>query len=201
MSVVLILIDHALSVIRSFLLPKWLGGKVAVFTSSGSQASELNERDAQLRAPLWRRLKVIIWDCQAYMHCIYIAFVVAAVTLSTYRVSTVPHHLSTQGRLIQLLTHAGWPPLIWLTCTVSCWVPISYAIAPPSMPDREGLLDRDPKTGVAYPSKWAKSTKTSWVTWSHEAFYTFLTIYTTLAFIFSFFIHDVHNNENLGTTY
>lgn len=65
---------HSMSVIRTFLLPKWLGGKGAVFTSSGSQKADLNERNRDLRAPVWQRLKVTIWDCQCYMHLVFIAF-------------------------------------------------------------------------------------------------------------------------------
>jgi hypothetical protein len=33
----------------------------------------------------------------------------------------------------------------------SALTPITYAIWPPTQPDREELLDRDEKTGVAYP--------------------------------------------------
>lgn len=31
-----------------------------------------------------------------------------------------------------------------------------YAICPPTVPDREELLDRDPKTGIAYPKESSK---------------------------------------------
>jgi len=179
--------DHAVSVIRSFVLPSWLGGKMAVFTSSGSQSSELHERTPHLRAPMHRRLKFIIWDCSAWLHVAFILFVLVAVGLSTYWVFT-DYYPTRKLRLIGLLTHAGWPPVIWLTCMVSCWVPISYAVTPPDMPDREALMDRDPKTGVAYPTKWAKATKTSWITWSHEVQYSIVSVSITGVFIASFWI-------------
>ncbi|KAK6387684.1 hypothetical protein LTS17_000953 [Exophiala oligosperma] len=160
-----------MSVIRTFLLPKWLGGKVAVFTSSGSQKADLNERNPQMRAPVWRRLKVTIWDCQCYMHLVYIAFALAAVGLSMYWNFTDSQNRTAKQALIALLTHAFWPPLIWLTSVLSCWVPISYALFPPSEPDRQELLVRDPVTGVAYPSEESKKTKISWAAYAFEVEY------------------------------
>ncbi|OIW31243.1 hypothetical protein CONLIGDRAFT_631162 [Coniochaeta ligniaria NRRL 30616] len=180
-------IFHAVAIIRTFVLPKWLGGKIAVFTSSGSQKAELNERDARLRAPLWRRLKVTIWDCNCYMHLAYILFVVAAVVYATVRNFRDSH--TTKDLLIALLTHACWPPVIWLTCAMSCAVPIFYAIWPPNCPEREELLDRDPKTGVAYPKEAAKEIEAGMTAWAHEALYSLITLYTTGIFIVSFWIH------------
>ncbi|KEF56992.1 uncharacterized protein A1O9_07182 [Exophiala aquamarina CBS 119918] len=168
---------HALSVIRTFLLPEWLGGKVAVFTSSGSQKADLNERDPKPRAPVWRRLVVTMWDCQCYLHLVYIMFVVAAV---------ITRKTTLKKTLISLLTHAGWPPLIWLTCILSCWVPINYALFPPDCPDRQDLLDRDPDTGVAYPKEDSKHTKSTWAAWAFEAQNSFITLYMTVVFVLSF---------------
>ncbi|KAK4940215.1 hypothetical protein LTR10_019644 [Elasticomyces elasticus] len=179
---------HSISVIRTFLLPKWLGGKVAVFTSSGSQKAELNERDPILRAPLWRRLKVTIWDCQCYLHLLYIMFCLAAVGVSMYYNITNKDNRTAKDVLLALLTHAFWPPIIWLTCIISCWIPINYAIFPPDEPDRQDLLVRDPVTGVAYPSEESKKTKTGWASWAHEATYTGITVYTTVIFVLSFWL-------------
>lgn len=171
---------------RTFLLPSWLGGKVAIFTSSGSQKADLHERDPLLRAPVWRRLKVTLWDCQCYLHLVYIMFVVAAVAVSMYWNISDKQNNTAKKVLISLLTHAGWPPMIWMTCIMSCWVPIGYALFPPSEPDRQDLLVRDPVTGVAYPCEASKVTRTSWVTWAYEAQYSFMTLYTTVVFILSF---------------
>jgi hypothetical protein len=168
------------------MLPKWLGGKVAVFTSSGSQKAELNERDPQLRAPLWRRLKVTLWNCNCYLHLSYIILVIVAVTLATVWNFRDTH--TTKDLLISLLTHAGWPPMIWLTCALSCWVPIAYAIWPPDCPQREDLLLRDNDTGVAYPKEEAKQVESDWTSWAHEALYTFITLYTCGIFAASFWI-------------
>ncbi|KAK5280700.1 hypothetical protein LTR14_012228, partial [Exophiala xenobiotica] len=160
---------HSMSIIRTFLLPSWLGGKVAVFTSFGSQKADLNERNKALRAPVWLRLKVTIWDCQCYLNLTYISFALAAVGVSIYWNVTDVENNTVKKTLIALLTHAFWPPIIWMTCIMSCWVPINYALFPPSEPDRTELLVRDPMTGVAYPSEASKKTKITWAAWAFEA--------------------------------
>jgi hypothetical protein len=146
----------------------------------------LNERDKALRAPLWRRLKVTLWDCQCYLHLIFIMFVIAAVVLATYWNFHDNH--TTKTVLIALLTHAFWPPIIWLSCVLSCWIPIAYAIWPPNCPRREDLLERDPKTGVAYPKEEYKKTRSGWITTAHEVHYSLLTLYTIAVFVVSFWI-------------
>lgn len=135
---------------------------------------------------MWRRLKVTIWDCQCYLHVVYMMFVIAAVAVSIYWNLTDETLTTTKEVLISLLTHAFWPPLIWLTCMLSCWIPIGYAIAPPDCPDREDLLDRDPETGVAYPKEESKRTKSTFGTYFHEAMYSLLTLYVTVVFVLSF---------------
>ena len=115
------------------------------FSSSGSIKTELMS-GMPGRAPLLRRLKVILWDCNVLSHLLYIFFVITAVTYSTsYGIRTSPllHEL-----LVFLLTHAFWPPVLWIMCIAGCWVPIKYAIWPPTMPQREELLVRDEKTGT-----------------------------------------------------
>jgi len=72
-------IFHAETVIRSFILPKWLGGRGMAFSSPGCIKSDLNERDAKERASLARRLKVILWDCKVWIHSEYIIYVLVAV--------------------------------------------------------------------------------------------------------------------------
>lgn len=177
---------QSMCIIQTFVLPTWLGGKVAVFTSSGSQKAELNERDPVLRAPLWRRLRFAIWDCSCYIHIAFILFALASVGLSTYW--NIHNHTTTKDILIALLTHAGWPPLIWLTSVLSCWAPIAYAIWPPDCPDRQDLLERDPKTNVAYPKESSKSIRFGWATWIHEVLHSILTIYTCGLLVISFWI-------------
>lgn len=176
---------HALTIIRSFLLPSFLGGKTAAFSSSGSQQSELNERDPVHRAGLFRRLRVIILGSGVYMHVFYIAFAVSAVIVSTVRGIQI-NKGSVEQTLLFMLTHACWPPLLWLIALCSCWAPVHYTIWPPNMPDREELLDRDPKTGIAYPKASAKQLKWGKKNMLHEFLYFLLTAYTTVLFVGSF---------------
>ena len=177
---------HAMTIARAFLVPKWLGGKASGFSASGSIKSELNERDQHKRAPLWRRLKVILWDCNAIMHLLYVLFIFAAVVLSIYRAFTI-RHKTVHNILFYLLTHAFWPPVIWVISASACLVPIVYAIFPPTMPDREELLERN-KEGVARPKpewkqmRWGK--KNNWF----ELQYSLLTAYTSFLFALTFIV-------------
>jgi hypothetical protein len=156
------------------------------FSSSGSIKSELNERDASTRAPLFRRLKVILWDCDVYLHLFYILFVLAAVTYST--VIGVLRTDSLTNLWIFLLTHAFWPPMLWVLCITACCEPIRYAIWPPTMPEREELLDRDLKTGIARPKEmWKKTRYGKWTFW-HEMQYSGVTIFTAFVFVGAFFV-------------
>lgn len=174
----------ALTIVRSFCLPKWLGGKAQAFKPSGSLKSNLNERDAKHRAPVHRRLRVILFNYLAWFHISYVYFVIAAVILSSYRGIL---ERTVEKRLINLLTHAGWPPMMWIIVISAFWIPITYACDPPSMPDREELLERDPKTGVAHPNISSKQIAFEGQTALFEFEYTFTTLYTALVFVATFF--------------
>lgn len=177
----LCIIVQAIAIIRSFVLPTWLGGKVAAFSSSGSIVSELNERDPSLRAPLVRRLRVILIDCMVWILLLYIIFGVTAVTVS-FAQSFLQSNTSNEV-LIYLLTHVAWPPVLWVVCLIGCWSPIHYAIWPPSVPDREELLDRDPKTLVARPKPESKKIMWDKSNILHETLYMSLSVYTTVIFV------------------
>lgn len=144
----------ALTIIRSFVLPIWLGGQKQAFKPSGSLKSELSERDPAARAPLLRRLRVIVINYLAGYHILYVYFCLAAVSLTTSRCAAEQYTINDQ--LLCGLTHAFWPPIAWIIVVSAFWIPISYAINPPSMPDREALLNRDPKTGIAHPTEQSK---------------------------------------------
>lgn len=174
----------ALTVIRSFILPSWLGGTAMAFSSSGSLVSDINERDAQRRAPLLTRLRVILIDYKVIIHLFYVIFCVVAVILST--VWVVRENVGASQTLLGMLVHAGWPPMLWLQCLVACFTPIHYAIWPPSMPDREELLDRDSVTGVARPKQEFRKLRWGKESLLMELQYTSLTIYTIVLFVGSF---------------
>lgn len=120
------------------------------------------------------------------MHVFYILFCVAAVTVSTVR-GIIINKGSVEQTLLFMLTHACWPPLLWLIALNACWAPVHYAIWPPNMPDREDLLQRDPKTGIAYPKESSKKLQWEKRNVLHELQYFVLTAYTTVLFVGSFF--------------
>ncbi|KAJ9611704.1 hypothetical protein H2200_004888 [Cladophialophora chaetospira] len=171
---------NAITIFQSFILPSWLGGKPMAFSPTGSLTSELNERDASSRAPLWKRLKVVIWDCKAYIHLTFITFTVTAVAVAFGRAMSLEGDASVKYRYI--LTHICWPPMLWILSGVAFSVPLRYAIWPPTVPGREELLERDPMTSVAHPKRESKQAHWSKLTLFHEAIYTLLTIYVILAF-------------------
>lgn len=175
----------ALTILRSFVLPTWLGGQTQAFKPSGSLKSELNERDPTHRANLFRRLFTIVFNYLAGYHILYVYFCLTAVTLTTIR--CIVDQYTLRDQLVCMLTHAFWPPLSWIMVVSAFWVPITYAIDPPSMPDREALLNRDPKTGIAHPTRESKKTAFKPQTALFEIEYFITTAFTAVVFGAAFF--------------
>jgi len=119
-------------------------------------------------------------------HLFYVYLVLAAVTLTTLR--CIFDNPTIKERLICLLTHAFWPPIAWLVTISAFWTPISYALEPPTVPDREELLQRDPKTGVAHPTKESKKTAFKTQTVLFEIEYLISTAFTAMVFVASFVV-------------
>lgn len=172
---------NGMTIVQSFILPKWLGGKPMAFSPTGSLTSELNERDASRRAPLLKRLKVVIWDCKAYIHLTFVLFTISAVIVALSRVGSVTGN--AEAKYHYILTHIAWPPMLWILSAVAFSVPLRYAIWPPTVPDRDDLLDRDGDTFVAHPKAQSKEPQWSNLTLFHEGIYSLITIYVLLAFL------------------
>ena len=172
--------DHTITLLRVFVLPSWLGGQTTSFKPTGSLSSALNERSSRERAPLFRRLKVILWNYLGGFHLFYIIFVLAAVIISSVRCGNQP---TLDDKLVYLLTHAFWVPVTWLVTVSAAWTPIIYALNPPTMPDNGDLLKRDPSTNVAYPRESSKLIKNKVSNDYFEFQYTLQTLYTTAVFI------------------
>lgn len=64
----------------------------------------------------------------------------------------------------------------------AAWTPIIYAIDPPTVPDNEDLLDRDPRTNVAYPKESTKQIRNKSSNGYFEFQYAMMTIYITVVF-------------------
>ncbi|KAJ5225694.1 hypothetical protein N7468_006919 [Penicillium chermesinum] len=175
----------ALCIVRSFILPKWLGGQTQAFKPTGSLGSALNERDPQTRRNLFVRLRVILFNYMGLFHFAFVYVTLIAVVISSYRCFAISSGF--KDTIICLITHAFWPPVTFLFIVTSLWTPVSYAIDPPSMPPREDLLTRDPKTGVAHPTNKSKKIAFGGQAAWFELEYTLATVVTVLVFVYSFF--------------
>ncbi|TPX09036.1 uncharacterized protein E0L32_001703 [Thyridium curvatum] len=174
----------ALCIVRAFILPKWLGGQAQAFKPTGSLDSKLNERDAVRRKNMLRRLWAILVNCMASFHLAFVYLTLVAVVITSYRCFFT--QTGARNIITCLLTHAFWPPLTFLFIVSSLWTPISYAIDPPDVPEREQLLDRDSKTHVAHPTRKSKKIAFAGQAAWFEFEYTFATAYTILIFVVSF---------------
>ena len=120
---------NALAIIRSS-LPKWLGGVTAGFKASGSIVDALQERDAQNRAGLWRRCRVMLYvelsarqgcaltphgriDCNLWWHLTLILATFGAVGYTLYRTLDpyVAGKYFVADVTMRLLLTIAWPPL------------------------------------------------------------------------------------------
>lgn len=175
----------ALCIVRSFVLPSWLGGQTQAFKPTGSLGSALNERDPKTRRNLFVRLRVILFNYMGLFHFAFVYVTLIAVVISSYRCFAISSGL--KDTVVCLITHAFWPPVTFLFIVTSLWTPVSYAIDPPSMPEREDLLTRDPKTGVAHPTTKSKKIAFGGQAAWFELEYTLATAVTVLVFVYSFF--------------
>jgi hypothetical protein len=141
--------------VRSFILPKRLGGRVSGFTASGSIPNTLNERSPAHRAPLSRRLKVVLLDCGAIFHLFFVLLCALGVVTRVRR-AILRYPGDRRALWLDLLFTVAWPFPLWYHQVIACLIPLIYAIFPPDVPDRELCLDRDAKRGVAYPTEKAK---------------------------------------------
>lgn len=177
----------ALCIIRAFLLPKWLGGKTQAFKPTGSLGSALNERDPRSRKSMFHRLFAILFNYMAWFHLAFVYLTIVGVVYSTYKCFKLD---SLNDKLIALMTHAFFPPCtVFMLCS-SLWVPIGYAIDPPTMPDRESLLVRDSKTEVAHPTRKAKKIAFGGQAAWFEFEYTLTTLYTCAVFAGTFILFN-----------
>ena len=110
----------------------------------------MNERDSINRSPLLTRLLDIFWKSKVCLHLIYFTF--CSVGIARSAILWWKRSQENQASLMKdALIHFGWPPLLWLVCLNSAAIPIGYAFLPPTIPQREQLLKRDPVLRASYP--------------------------------------------------
>jgi hypothetical protein len=153
----------AMAILRCYILPWWLGGKEIAFLASGAIRNKLKERYEKHRAGLWVRVKLMGWDCEVYVHLILSLVCLGAFGIDTWRAVRISKDAKTGGSVLalrHLLVNSMLPPVWWLMILIAFLVPVGYMFWPPTVPEREDLLTRDPKTGVAQPT--VKEIKQVW---------------------------------------
>lgn len=176
----------ALCIVRSFVLPKWLGGQTQAFKPTGSLGSALQERDLENRKSMFRRVWAVLINYMAAFHLAFVYLTLVGAAMTSYRCFYVD--TSVVAILKCLVTHAFWPPLTFVFICSTMWTPIAYAIDPPVMPNREQLLNRDRHSGVAHPTDESKKIAFGGQAAWFEFEYTSATLYTALVFAASFII-------------
>lgn len=110
----------------------------------------MNERDSNARPPLSKRLLDSLWGSKVGFHVLYVIVCGIGVARSCAAAMGRSHD-TTASLVIDLVTHVGWPPALWLVTVNSFFIPIRYAFLPPSIPNHSQLLKRDPVLRASYP--------------------------------------------------
>jgi hypothetical protein len=84
---------------------------------------------------------------------------------------------------------------MWVLMVLALCRPIKYVFSPPSMPDREELLERDDVTGIAHPKQEWKDQKWTAQNHWHELMYLLVTINTLFIFTGSFLYREVREGK------
>ncbi|KAJ4386901.1 hypothetical protein N0V93_009800 [Gnomoniopsis smithogilvyi] len=176
-----------MSYVRTFIIPKNLGGKPVTFTPTGSIGNQFRERDPHRRAPRWQRLRHIIADGAWFHLAVVILFLTSvflrigrAVSLHVLVPSGTP---DWEGFWMRIIQNVAWPSNPWLVSTLACMTPLQYALFPPTTPDREKLLGKRDENGVRYPLETVRGkTKRSKLTLGYVETYTLYMIFVLAMF-------------------
>lgn len=181
----LICIDHAVALIRAF-LPSWLEPKTFEFKSSGSDKSEMNERDINSRPPLSQRMLDSLWGSKVGFHVLYMAVCGLGVARSIASLMQ-HHHATTTSLTIDLLVHIAWPPVLWLVTFNSFVIPIRYTFLPPTIPNHAQLLKRDPVLRASYPQD-VKESEDQKLSLDQDVVYSLCMVYGLGLFIYTWYM-------------
>ncbi|KAL8991753.1 MAG: hypothetical protein Q9169_007682 [Polycauliona sp. 2 TL-2023] len=146
---------------RYFCLPR-----LPAFAPTGINAA-LGKEEIEARKRGGSCLKVVLWNCGAWIFLIPLGCCLLAGFRATEGALGPWFYASSEDKIPPVrevldgfLVRVGWPPLfyLWLLIANSAWTPISYALAPPPVVEREQLLDRteDQVLGRAEPKKKVK---------------------------------------------
>jgi hypothetical protein len=160
---------------------------VTGFVPTGTISTIVNERQRSLRPPIIYRLKNIMINCGAFLHLVIVLLCSIGVA-SRVRYCMQDGRSDLRAIWINLLLMVGWPPCPWFQQVSACLTPLQYALFPPDVPARETFLDRDPLSGIAYPSSKAKEDSPS--TWElrYSQLYSLIVPYTLFVLISTWWI-------------
>ena len=145
------------NVLHSAILPLLLGREFPRFAPTGLPTT-LGESENSARRRGQSCLKVILWDCSAWIHLVVLVVSMACPLVLAYQLWYGRGYADVKELMLGLFTGKLWPPLffLWTYLMRNAWTPVSYAFAPPPKIDREDLLTRSEKTQVAYPKESVK---------------------------------------------
>ena len=170
----------------SAFLPNWLKRKPFEFTASGAGTDSSQERDAAKRPTLLERLRTILWANKIGFHLLVILVLLVCLARASNAVLQRQHE-NAGVFFMDLLTCVAWPPLLWLTCLNSFFIPLQYAFSPPTIPNHDQLLKRDPVRRASYPAEVHETGHCRYVG-SQEIAYSLIIVYTAALFGFSWYI-------------
>ncbi|KAH8723402.1 nucleotide-diphospho-sugar transferase [Phaeosphaeriaceae sp. PMI808] len=142
----------AVTILRCYILPTWLGGKPIAFVASGAIRDRLKERCAESRAGLWTRMKLMGIHCRVWFFVVFVPYCLGAAGLDWWRAWKIGHESDDiKDALRHLLVNSMLPPMWWLFLAISFLVPIWYVFFPPTVPNRDDMMNFDQKTGAGQP--------------------------------------------------
>jgi hypothetical protein len=178
----------AVTILRCYILPTWLGGKPIAFVASGAIRDRLKERSATERADLWTRIKLMGIHCRVWFFVLFVPYCLGAAGLDWYRAWKIGHERghNVKNALRHLLVNSMLPPMWWLFLAISFCIPIWYVFAPPTVPDRDDMMNFDQKTGAGQPKH--QEIKQVWggLTLFREIVWALTVIYVIVLFVGTF---------------
>lgn len=90
--------------------------------------------------------------CRIWFFVLFVLYCLAAAGLDCWRAWKIGNDARdvTQS-LRHLLVNSMLPPMWWLFLVISYLVPVFYVLFPPTVPDRDEVMNFDPQTGVGRP--------------------------------------------------
>ena len=150
---------YRLALIAHIYFPRLLGAQAPPrFTPTGiNTALGVVERDRRKKD--LSCLHTVLWGCISWMNLLILLACITGASSVVYR--SLERAIASGPDAAASLLMTTWisqPHLlfIWTVLLKNAITPLIYGIWPPPVVDREALLDRDPKTGVAHPQQHVK---------------------------------------------